>query len=157
MNDPILSASGDHITYGKDRAIEWLDSPCRNHDDIDPSHSAADHLGVDEAWWPGTDSDDRLDNVMTLIDRALDEDVILLAGPVNDVDLIETRDKYGNLSGARLLVETKGGVTLANDVGLWARTFVGDETGRDAALAALGQAAHLIDALVSRYRAAEGR
>lgn len=143
----------DHVQYDPARAAEWLDSVAISHENV--PGSTADSLGLDDNWPAGGD-DDRLTNVVDLVDRALDEDVILLVGPTSDVDLIQTRDRYGVLTGARLLVETHGGVTLANDSALWTDDFTDGKSGRDGALAALAAAAHVTDALVSNYRRAEG-
>jgi len=42
-------------------------------------------------------------------DRALDEDIILLLGPTEDVDVVETRDLFAVRSGACIFVSTSDG------------------------------------------------
>lgn len=150
----VFSAQTEHVDYVRTRAAEWLDR--RFSELASDDYTVADAMGIDEHW-PGTGDDDRLAAVSELIEEALDEDVILLVSPmVDDAELIETRSRDGVLTGARMFVETTSGVTLASRNQLWASDFVGEHTGRDAAFATLGQAALLIDALMTCYRAANG-
>ncbi|WP_431976060.1 hypothetical protein [Micromonospora haikouensis] len=129
----------DLVEYDQARAEEWF------------ANGAADSLDINERWpWGG--DDDRLAAVRELIDRALDEDIILLLGIVEDVEVIETRDEFGILSGARTFVSTSVGVTVASGGPLWTDSFTDGETGRTGALTALAEAARMIDDLAGCFR-----
>lgn len=141
--------TGPYVEYSEARAAAWLNDVDRDN----RAGTVAGNLDVDdeEGKWPGTGDDTRLDNVLALIDKALAEDIIRIVGPTKDVETMQTRDRDGVLSGARLLVQTRSGLTLVHDWSMWADDFTADKTGTAGALAALAEAASTIHRVMRQY------